>query len=94
MMKAQGIQSQLLGCRSKYMRRSARRSKALQHNNSLNPTRDSMVVVMISAAQVEGCSRGRVNSGVMSPRRMESMESPAAPQLNDSCLAWIMREAG
>jgi hypothetical protein len=35
-MKAQGIQSRLLGCRSKYMRRSARRNKALRHNNSFD----------------------------------------------------------
>jgi hypothetical protein len=33
-------------------------------NNSFNPTRDSMTFMMLPAAQVEGCSRGRVNSGV------------------------------
>jgi hypothetical protein len=39
------------------------------------------------------CARP-VNSGVMSPLRIQSMEPPAAPQLNDVELMWIMREAG
>jgi hypothetical protein len=39
------------------------------------------------------CARP-VNSGVMSALRMQSRESPAAPQLNDVQLVWIMREVG
>jgi hypothetical protein len=35
-----------------------------------------------------------VNSGVMSPLRLNSQLMPAAPQLNDVQLVWIMREAG
>ncbi len=35
-----------------------------------------------------------VNSGVMSPLRVESIKFPAAPQLNGVELAWIMRAAG
>ena len=35
-----------------------------------------------------------VNSGVMSPLRINTKKSPAAPQLNDVELGWIMREAG
>ena len=37
---------------------------------------------------------GRVNSVVMSPLRVKSKMVPAAPQLNDIQLMWIMREAG
>jgi hypothetical protein len=35
-----------------------------------------------------------VNSGVMSTLRIQLKKSPAAPQLNDDQLVWIMREAG
>jgi hypothetical protein len=37
---------------------------------------------------------GRVNSGVMSALCINTKLSPAAPQLNDSRLIGIMREAG
>jgi hypothetical protein len=64
-MRGYGIEHQL--SRSSSTEICVRRggTNALRHNNSLNPTRDSLVVVMIPAAQVEGYSRGRVNSGVM-----------------------------
>jgi hypothetical protein len=41
-----------------------------------------------------GGSSRPVNSGVMSPLRIASQLIPAAPQLNDNQLVWIMREAG
>ncbi len=35
-----------------------------------------------------------VNSGVMSPLRVDTQLIPAAPQLNEVRLVWIMREVG
>jgi hypothetical protein len=35
-----------------------------------------------------------VNSSVMSPLRVKSKLIPAAPQLNDNRIAWIMRDVG
>jgi hypothetical protein len=35
-----------------------------------------------------------VIGGVMSTLRIQLKKSPAAPQLNDDELVWIMREAG
>jgi hypothetical protein len=53
-----------------------------------------MVLIILPCAQVEGCSLRPLNSGVMSPLRVQSKKSPAAPQLNSVQLVWIMREAG
>jgi hypothetical protein len=64
LMRAHGIERQL--SRGSFKSGSVRRGEmnALQHNNSFNPTRDSMALIILPAAQVGCCSRGQVNSGV------------------------------
>ena len=49
-----------------------------QPNNSFNPTRDSMALIILLAARVGWLSRGRVNSGVrrlVEPVETRTMES-------------------
>ena len=48
---------------------------ALPHNSGMHPTRNSAALIITG-------SSGRVMPGVMSPLRVESKKSPAAPQLN------------
>jgi len=74
LMRVHGIQRQLSrgSLKSGGVRRGG--MNALQHNNSLNPTRDSVAFIILLAAQAEGCSRGRVNSSVM-PLRIERESS-------------------
>jgi hypothetical protein len=65
---------------------------ALPHNNSLNRSGISLIVI-VNLNQFAVDSRP-VNSSVMSTLRIQLKKSPATPQLNDVQLVWIMREAG
>lgn len=71
MKQAHGIPGQLSRGGLKISKRSARRSKALRHNNSLNPTRGSVALINIPAVSVGGCSRGRVNSALYRFAKLE-----------------------
>jgi hypothetical protein len=68
------------------------RQRRTKSNNSLNRSANS--VAFIENLSVMALCARPVNSSVMSPLRMNSMMSPAAPQLNDVDLVWIMREVG
>jgi hypothetical protein len=52
--------------------------------NGMHPTRDTNLVIHFQRG------RRRVMPGVMSPLHIESQMIPAAPQLNESELAWII----
>ncbi len=56
--------------------------------------RDSMAFIILPCDKVEWFRPRPVNSSVMSPLRVESKKSSAAPQLNADQLVWIMRAAG
>ena len=71
------------------LRRSARRNNALQHNNGMHPTANSVALISRDLSLAELNAR-RVMPGVMSPLRVDTQLIPAAPLLNDAKLVWIV----
>ncbi len=59
----------------------------------MHPTANS-VDFMRETWMLDALRARRVMPGVMSPHRVESTKSPAAPQLNAVEIVWIMRAAG
>jgi hypothetical protein len=86
-MKAHGIQRQPAHGSRKEMAFGAA-VQELQHNNGMHPTGNSMDVIRSLNAALNASRR--VMPGVMSPLHIESTKIPAAPQLNESELAWII----
>ena len=75
-------------------RDSVRRGGTKSYNITTACTRPRISVLLIVNVSVAALDARRVMPGVMSPLRVSLKKSPAAPQLNDAELVWIMREAG
>ncbi len=91
-MKTHGIQCQLSGCRLKDSTVRRGGAQELQHNNSFNRSANSGA--FIENLNLSALCARPVNSSVMSPLRVDTQLIPAAPQLNEVRLVWIMREVG